>query len=141
VLLGGVGPTAGTRGRAGHDKGRRGQAERITAEAGGADGRCVLRGRAGQPARGQGKVGLAQGRARRGRPGAVGAEPRCSARGERGAGVASAWLLGSGAQKSGESREEQKNGQGQAEEHKDPPYVPQLSDLAEGHKSLCSSGI
>jgi hypothetical protein len=28
-----------------------------------------------------------------------------------------------------------------AEEHKDPPYVPQLPDLAEEHKSLCSSEI
>jgi hypothetical protein len=94
-------------------------------------------------------VGSGRGRAGRGRSGAAKAEPGCPARGEQGAGVASAWGAGSGAQKNEESGEEQKNKWdsqigclcSSTREHNDPPYISQLPDLAEEHKSLCSSEI
>jgi hypothetical protein len=56
----------------------------------------------GWPARDRGKAGPGRGRAGCGQPGAFRAEPRWSARGEWVAGVAVAWGVGCGAQKSGE---------------------------------------
>jgi hypothetical protein len=120
------------------------------AEAGGASVRRALRVGDGWPARDRGKAGPGRGRAGCDQPDAVRAEPRWSARGEWGVGSRGGWCVGSrlrGAEERGRMKKCMGLTNwmlmflGWAEIHKDPPYVPQLTDLAEEHKSLCSSGI
>jgi hypothetical protein len=68
--------------------------------------------------------------------------------------VAAVWAQAAGRRRAGRAGKNKKTGwihklgayvprpdRGMTKELKDPPYIPQLSDLAEEHKLLCSSGI
>jgi hypothetical protein len=107
-------------GQQGIGEGRRGEmgparaTGRGTAEAGGAGGQHALWGRAGRPARSRGKAGLGRGRAGHGEQAAGHRRKGRAGKNEKRAGFTN-W----------------------AKEHNDPPYVPQLPDLAEEHKLLC----
>jgi hypothetical protein len=157
ALLGGAALMAGAHGRAGHGRGRARPGQAVggrylvgqgVAKAGRASGRCALRGGAWLPTHSRGKAGPSQGRAGRGRPGAAEVESRWPVRGEQGAGVAGVSCVGSrepGRKRVGRAGKNKKRAGFTnwvwAEEHKDPSYVPQLSDVVEKHKSLCYSEI